>query len=56
MTRDFVKAFLLGQKHAGKTSDEAKTGFQNWLNDASNTVVSPEDKEKICADIDSYGI
>lgn len=56
MTRDFVKAFLLGLKQAGKTSEEAKAGFQEWLNDPANNIVSPGDKEKISGDLDSYGV
>lgn len=56
LSRDFVCAYLIGQRDAGVNPDQAKSNFISWLLDKTNSVVTENEKQIIISDLDSYSV
>lgn len=56
ISRGEISGFLRGQVAAGKTEEEAKKAFQEWLTAQNEAIATKEDKAKILDDLDSYKV
>lgn len=54
LSRGEVMGFIRGYIHSGKSLDEAKNQFQNWLNIQNDSVATDDEKKSILNDLYSY--